>query len=432
MAQITKVSEILSGKYDGKTVSVRGWIHRIRESGKLLFVQLRDHTGVIQALIEKSAVAAQEFEGAKKALIESSIAISGTIEQDIRAPGGRELKANSVTIIGYAGVYPIGKQQSEELLLDNRHLWIRSRQQNAIMKVKATLLRGAREWLDNNEFFEVTPSVITTNACEGGTTLFPFKYFDMQAYLSQSAQMYLEACIFNLGNVYALTPSFRAEKSRTIRHLAEYSHLEAEEAWVVNNENISIQEELISAICQKIVAERSAELETLDRKPQEIKAIEPPFKRYTYDEAIVKLKKKGLDIDWGIDFGTNEERAISEGEEKPIFIINYPKQIKPFYMKENPTDSRTYLCSDMLAPDGFGELIGGSERETDADKIIERLKKESANISCYEWYIDLRRYGSIPHSGFGLGIERMLMWLCKLEHIREGMPFPRVINRAYP
>jgi asparaginyl-tRNA synthetase len=432
MSVYVRISEITGGGHTGKEVAIRGWIHRKRESGKLVFLQVRDSSGVLQALVEKAALPPDQFDAAKKALIESSLIITGTVAEDKRAPGGYELKATKVEIIGYAGIFPIGKDQSEELLLDNRHLWIRSREQNAIMKVKASMLRAAREWFDTNDFFEVTPSVITTNACEGGSTLFPFKYFEKQAYLSQSAQMYLEACIFNLEKVYALTPSFRAEKSRTIRHLAEYSHLEAEEAWVGNDGNMKIQEELVSAMCQAVAKTRGAELELLGRNPQELKLIEPPFARHTYDDAIKKLQKKELLVEWGMDLGINEERALTEDEEKPIFIVNYPKQIKAFYMKENPADPRTYLCADLLAPGGFGEIIGGSERETDAGKLVERLKAENAVIANYEWYLDLRRYGSVSHSGFGMGIERMLMWICKLPHIRDATPFPRVMNRAYP
>ena len=427
-----KISDILKGGFAGKQASIRGWIYRKRESGKLIFMQVRDATGVVQALVEKAAVSESEFESAKKALIESSVQVTGEIAEDKRAPGGYELKVKKLEIIGYAGIFPIKEQQSEELLLDNRHLWIRSREQNAVMKVKASMLKGAREWFDGNDFFEVTPSVITTNACEGGSTLFDFKYFGQKAYLSQSAQMYLEACAFNLENVYALTPSFRAEKSRTLRHLTEYWHLEGEEAWVDNDGNLKVQEELVSAMCSKVVNERSAELELLGRKPEELKLIEPPFKRMAYDDAIKILQKKNFEIKWGADFGAVEERALTEDESIPVFVKNYPLKIKAFYMKTSRDNPEIALCADLLAPGGFGEIIGGSERETDADKLIERLKEQGAELKNYEWYLDLRRYGSVPHSGFGLGIERVLVWLCKLEHIRDATPFPRTINRAYP
>lgn len=430
--QFVHIGEILAGSLTGQDVSVRGWIYRKRESGKLVFAQVRDATGVIQALVEKAIVPPEQFEAAKKALIESSVIIRGTPAQDSRAPGGFELKVKAVEIVHAAGIFPIKEQQSEELLLDHRHLWLRSREQGAIMKIKASMLRGAREYLDGAGFFETTPSVITTNACEGGSTLFSFKYFDQKAYLSQSAQMYLEALIFNLEKAYSLTPSFRAEKSRTVKHLAEYSHLEAEEAWAGNEENTKYQEELVAAMCQKVASERGAELEILGRKADELKAIVPPFKRLTYDQAVDKLRKAGSEIEWGADFGTAEERMLTEGEPLPIFVMNYPRQIKAFYMRENPDNPKTVLCADLLAPDGYGEIIGGSVRETDVAKLVERLQAEGAEMKNYEWYLDLRRYGSVPHAGFGLGIERVMRWVCKLEHIRDTTPFPRTMNRAYP
>lgn len=433
MEQYVRINDIISGGYEGKEVSIRGWIYRTRESGKLLFITIRNSTGIIQTTVSKGDVSAEEFENAKKALVESSVNVKGIVSRDERAPGGYELKAKRFEVICFSDVFPITKYQSEELLLDKRHLWIRSQELTAVLKIKAAVLKYAREWFEKNNFYEVTPPTITPSACEGGATVFEFNYFDQKAYLSQSAQLYLEALVYSLERVWSLTPSFRAEPSKTTRHLTEYWHLEAEEAWCDSNENMRFQEELISYICQKLGNEKGKELkEAFKRDAEELLRIEPPFKRLTYEECIKTLQKKGYQVEFGADFGTKEERELSLLDSKPVFVINYPKEIKAFYMKENPEDARTYLCSDMLAPEGYGEIIGGSERETDVNKLIERLKAQNANFANYEWYLDLRRFGSVQHSGFGLGIERLVKWLCKLEHIRDAIPFPRTINRVYP
>ena len=300
------------------------------------------------------------------------------------------------------------------------------------MKIKDAVIMAAHEWFHNNGFYFVTPPIITKNACEGGSTLFEMKYFNEKAYLSQSAQLYLEAIIFNLEKVYSLTPSFRAEKSRTRRHLAEYWHLEAEEAWTDNNENMRIQEELIKYIVHKVAETKPNELRLLGRDPNDLLLIKTPFKKIDHAEAVKTLIKQGLKPDKSGDFGAKEERVLTINEKQPIFITNFPKEAKAFYMKENPENTKTYLCADLLAPEGFGEIIGGSERETEYKKLVERLNKEGEDIKNYDWYIDLRKYGSVPHSGFGLGIERIIRWVCKLDHIREAQPFPRTVNRSYP
>lgn len=418
-------------KREGEEAKIRGWIYRKRSSGKIAFIVVRDSTGIMQTIIEKEKVDAEDFRNAKKALIESSVEIEGIIHEDARAPGGKELHAKKFKVIGFADDFPITEYQSVEFLLDNRHLWLRSRKLTEIMKLKAKMLKIIRQWFDENDFYEVTPSVITMNAAEGGATVFSFDYFGEKAYLSQTAQMYLEALIFSLERVWSLTPSFRAEKSRTRRHLTEYWHLEAEEAWTDNKENMKLQEDLISYVCQNIAVQCKNELEFLGRNPNDLKAVEPPFKKMKYKKAIELLKEKGFDIHWGDDFGTPHEKALVEGEEKPIFVTNFPMESKAFYMKVSP-DGKTVECADMLAPEGYGEIIGGSEREEDIDSMVERLKKDGANIENYEWYFDLRRYGSVPHSGFGLGVERLLCWIGKLEHIRDATPFPRLVRRAYP
>lgn len=425
-----KIDEALSKK-EGEKVKIRGWIYRRRSAGKISFIVIRDSTGIIQTIVEKDKVSEKDFKASQKALIESSVELEGIIHEDSRAPGGREIHAINFRVINFADDFPITEYQSVEFLLDNRHLWLRSRKLTEIMKLKAKTLRIIRRWFDENDFYEVTPSVITLNAAEGGATAFSFKYFDQKAYLSQTAQMYLEALIFSLERVWSLTPSFRAEKSRTRKHLTEYWHLEAEEAWVDNEENMKIQEELVSYVCQNLMKEANNELEFLGRRKDELKVIEPPFKRISYEKALKKLQKKGFDVKWGDDFGAPHERVLVEGEEKPIFVTNFPIETKAFYMKIS-SDKKTVKCADMLAPEGYGELIGGSERSEDIDSMIKRLKAQGANIENYQWYFDLRRYGSVPHSGFGLGLERLIMWIAKLDHIRDATPFPRMVRRASP
>jgi asparaginyl-tRNA synthetase len=431
MSGPVKISELVDHE-PGTEATVRGWIFRTRSSGKITFITLRDQTGIIQITIKKGGLPDDEFEAARAASIESSAIIKGIMSVDERAPGGREMRASSFRTVGTALPFPITEYQSEELLLDNRHLWVRSREQNAIMKVKASILEGAREWLKENDFVEVTPPIFTTNACEGGTTLFKLDYFGRDAYLSQSAQMYLEALCFSLGRVYSLTPSFRAEKSRTPRHLAEYWHLELEEAWVDNEGNMEIQEQLVMAMLEKVLQNRRDELQLLGRDVEPLEAVESPFKRVTYSQAVESLRGNGMDICHGDDLGTLEERALTQGKRQPVFITSFPKKCKAFYMKEDPDDSSLYKCADLLAPDGYGEIIGGSERETDHDLLVRRMQEEDILIEPYQWYLDLRNYGSVPHSGFGLGVERVVRWICGLEHIRDAIPFPRTITRVYP
>ena len=422
----------MSKDHVGKKVQVKGWIYRTRCSGGIVFAVLRDSTGIIQVTVKKGNVPDAEFENATKSGIESSAIIEGEIAEDKRAPGGFEIRASKFQLVGNSEAFPITEYQSTELLLDLRHLWIRSREQTAVAKIKAALLRGAREWFYDNDYIEVTPPIITGVAPEGSTTLFQVKYYDRIAYLSQSAQFYLESLIYSLEKVYALTPSFRAEKSRTPRHLSEYLHLEMEAAWIDNEGNMKVQEELVSAMVQNVVKECADELALLKRDVSVLKKVEPPFDRMKYQEAMEYLQKKGHDVSWGADLGAIEERALTIDRQVPVFVVNYPKELKPFYMKENPDDPRTYKNSDLLAPEGFGEIIGGSERETDNALLIERLSETGESMDNYQWYLDLRKYGSVPHSGFGLGIERIVTWVCKLDHIRDSTPYPRTVARVYP
>jgi asparaginyl-tRNA synthetase len=426
------IKAALSKDHVGKKVHVRGWIYRTRCSGGIVFAVLRDSTGIIQVTVKKGVVPDDEFESASKSGIESSVIIEGTVAEDKRAPGGFEIRASSFKLVGIAEAFPITEYQSTELLLDLRHLWIRSREQTAVAKIKASLLRGAREWFYENGYVEVTPPIITGVAPEDSTTLFQVKYFDRIAYLSQSAQFYLESLIYSLEKVWSLTPSFRAEKSRTPRHLAEYWHLEMEAAWLENEDNMKVQEQLITAMLHNAATECPDELRLMKRDPAALMKIQAPFDRMQYGEAMEYLQKKGHDISWGSDLGAVEERTLTIDREIPVFIVNYPKELKPFYMKENPDDTKTYKNSDLLAPEGYGEIVGGSERETNYELLLERLREKGESLDNYKWYLDLRKYGSVPHSGFGLGMERIVTWVCKMDHIRDSTPYPRTVARVYP
>ncbi len=426
------VKEVLSKDRVGKKVEARGWIYRTRSSGGIVFAVLRDSTGIVQVTVKKGNIPEDQFAAATKAGIESSVIIAGEVSEDKRAPGGYEIRATRFQVVGSSEAFPITEYQSTELLLDLRHLWIRSREQTAVSRIKASLLRGAREWYYENDYVEVTPPIITGVAPEGSTTLFQVKYYDRIAYLSQSAQFYLESLIYSLERVWALTPSFRAEKSRTPRHLSEYWHMEMEAAWVDNEGNMRVQEELVTAMVKNALKECPDEFKLLKRDISPLKKIEPPFERMKYDEAMEYLQKKGHEVTWGSDLGAVEERTLTIDREIPMFVVNYPKELKPFYMKENPDDPRTYKNSDLLAPEGFGEIIGGSERETDNALIMERLREKGEDTGSYEWYLDLRKYGSVPHSGFGLGMERIVTWVCNLDHIRDATPYPRTVARVYP
>ena len=430
--QFTSIELITDGEVkEGKEVAIRGWIHRSRSQGGLTFVVVRDATGIMQVAVKKTNVHEKHFEDATKALLESAVIAKGKIKKDPRAPGGWELLASEFEVIHFSEIFPISKDQSTEFLLDVRHLWLRSRELTAAMKVKATCLEACREFFKKEKFWETTPPIIMSSSAEGGSTLFELNYFGKKASLSQSAQLHLEALCFSLEKVYAITPSFRAEKSRTNKHLTEYWHIEAEAVHYSQEDNMRLQEELLEFVCHKVAKERKKELELLGRDPKELSSVKAPFKKITYNQAVNLLNEKGNAIKWGEDFGVEEEKLLTEEETQPIFITNFPKEIKSFYMKE-AEDGKTVKCADVLAPKGFGEIIGGSERETDVKILEEKLKAQGEDLKNYEWYLDLRRFGSVQHSGFGLGAERLVRWLCGLEHIRDTTPFPRVINRAYP
>jgi len=427
-----RIADVISEAEDGSIVELRGWIYRIRSSGKVVFCVIRDGSGIIQVTAKKGVVDDSSFDDLIQARVESSMMIRGKVFSDERAPSGKEIRAEWLRTVHLADPFPIGEFQSEELLLDNRHLWIRSREQNAVAKIKATVLGRARQWLDEHDFIEVTPPMLTGIAPEDTTALFPVKYFDRVAYLSQSAQFYLEAMCFSYEKVYALAPSFRAEKSRTLRHLSEFWHLEAEMAWMGHADSLRIQEELVTAIVGDVLKFNESELKLLNRDIEKLKLVEPPFERMSYAEALDLLKRRGRHLSWGDAFGTNEERALTEDIGRPLFIVNFPIESKPFYMRPSEELPGTYSCADLLAPEGFGEIIGGSEREPDYESLLMRIEQSELNPEDYAWYLDLRRFGSVPHSGFGLGVERVVRWICCLEHIRDAMPFPRTPSRVTP
>ncbi|MBS7648250.1 MAG: asparagine--tRNA ligase [Candidatus Bathyarchaeia archaeon] len=436
MPKIAGVSDILSGKYADQEVSIRGWLHNKRSSGGIHFFIIRDGTGVIQCTIKRDKVDDEIFEIAKKIAQESALELTGVVREDPRAPGGYEIQASSIKVIHRAEEgFPIAKKyHGPDFLLDNRHLWIRSQKMQRILRIRARLLKAAREWLDQNGFTEFHAPTLITAACEGGATLFSVKYFDREAYLTQSWQLYAEAAIASLGKIYTIAPSFRAEKSKTRRHLTEFWHLEVEVPWCDLDGIMRIEEELLTHILHRLCEDFAAvrDLEALGRKPGALLKIEPPFPRITYDEVVEILNKDGINFEWGNDLGWVEEKHLTLKFDKPFFVTHYPKKAKAFYHKPDPKRPEVTLSADLLAPEGYGEITGGGQRIEDLDELLSRIKENNLNPEDYKWYIDLRRYGSVPHAGFGLGVERTIAWICKLNHIRDAIAFPRLINRVYP
>lgn len=428
-----RIGDVLAGRIpDGAEVEVGGWVVKNRSSGKIVFTLIRDATGEMQVTTRKGGVPDEALAAADALTLESSVLVRGVVRTDPRAPGGRELSATGLSLVGASRDFPIfgGEEHNPEVLLGLRHLHVRSRELVAVMKVKDSVLRAAREWFHAHGFVEVTPPIVITSACEGGSTLFELKYFEDKAYLSQSAQLYLESLIFGLERVYSITPSFRAERSRTTRHLAEYWHIEGEMAWMGLDEMIGLLERLTCHVCNRAGEERAAEIRSLGGDPDYFRGLAGPFPRVTYGEAAEILRADGLDFRAGDDFGTHEERQLSTHYDKPLFITEYPADIKAFYMKA--AGGGRALNVDMIAPRGFGEIIGASERETDLALLEERIRRQGDDPEKYAWYLDLRRYGSVPHSGFGIGAERLVRWICGLEHIRDAIPYPRTISRSYP
>ena len=424
----TAIDKILSGRYGGKKASIRGWVYRKRESKDTIFLIIRDATGIVQCTVKKESPA---WADAKKMTIESSVTLSGTVRKDKRAPGGFEISTDRLSIIGLAEVFPITKDQSREFLRDVRHLWLRSRRMGTIMKVRSEVLKFIHEFFRKEGFVEVSPPMFISSACEGGATLFGLKYFDKDLYLTQSAQLHLEALIYSSEKVYCVAPSFRAEKSRTIRHLTEYWHVEAEQAYATIDDMMHLEEDLVSHVCQSVAKECRQELETLGVDAKRLEKVRAPFKRITYDETIKTLQNRGFKIKWGEDFGFKEERALAKEHGGPVFVYAYPKQIKAFYCKTYRENPKLAMSVDLIVPK-IGELTTGGARVDDKEELIERLEELGLRREDYEWYIDLRRYGTVPHAGFGLGVERLLAWMLDLESVMDTIPFPRTIRRFYP
>jgi len=421
-------------KYIDQEVTIGAWLTNKRSSGKIAFLQLRDGTGFMQAVVAKSSVSEEAFERAKTMNQESSMYITGTIVEDTRSSFGYEMQVSKIELIHEARNYPITpKEHGPEFLMDHRHLWLRSKRQYAIMKIRDQLIQATYQFFNENDFVKIDPPILTGSSAEGTTDLFHTEYFDQEAYLSQSGQLYLEAAAMAFGKVFSFGPTFRAEKSSTRRHLIEFWMIEPEMAFTDHEESLVVQEQYVTFIVKSVLENCQLELEILERDQSKLKQIVAPFPRISYDDAIELLIKDGFtDIKWGDDFGAPHETAIADHFEKPVFITNYPAAIKSFYMK--PVDGRpeVVLCADLIAPEGYGEIIGGSQRIDDLELMKQRYEEHNLTGEAYQWYLELLKYGSVPHSGFGLGFERTVAWLSGVKHIRETIPFPRLLNRLYP
>lgn len=431
MATLATIATI--GNFKDEEVELRGWLYNKRSSGRIHFLELRDGTGFIQCVAVKGEVPDEQFEAAGRLTQESSIKLTGTVREEKRAKGGFELTVKSLEVFQVADEYPITpKEHGVDFLMDNRHLWIRHKKQHAILMIRHEVIAAAQEYLNGNGFIRVDCPILTPAACEGTTTLFETQYFEEKAYLSQSGQLYNEADAMAFGKVYCFGPTFRAEKSKTRRHLIEFWMLEPEMAWCDQEQNQKVQEELVSHMVQRVVERRRPELELLERDITKLENIKPPFPRISYDDAIAMLKEAGHEVQWGDDFGAPDETLISSKFDRPVFVMNYPTSIKAFYMQPDPDRPEVVKCADVLAPEGYGEIIGGSQRIHDPELMLERMRQHELGEDAYGWYMQLRKYGSVPHSGFGIGIERTVAWITGSEHIREMIPFPRLLNRLRP
>jgi asparaginyl-tRNA synthetase len=422
------------GRRDGGTAHLRGWVQTTRGHGKVAFVVIRDGTGIVQCVVVKKEVSPEAWELVQSLTLEASVAITGSVRADDRAPGGYEVGVQDITLIGASGEdYPIQpKEHGVDFLLDNRHLWLRSSQQRAIMKVRHEVEQALHDFFYERGFLRVDTPILTGSIGEGGAGLFEVEYFEETAFLAQTGQLYGEAAAAAFGRIYTFGPTFRAEKSKTRRHLTEFWMCEPEMAWYDANDSMKLQEEFVSFLVQRALERSAPELELLERDTAPLERVQPPFPRLDYGEAIRILQEKGHDIKWGDDLGAPDETVIGEMHDRPVFITNYPKVAKAFYMKENPDDPRTVLCADLIAPEGYGEIIGGSQREDDHDRLLARIREQGLPEDSYTWYLDLRKYGTFTHSGFGLGLERTIAWITGRPHIREMIAFPRMLNRLYP
>jgi asparaginyl-tRNA synthetase len=419
--------------HEGKEVTLRGWLYNKRSSGKLHFLQLRDGTGVIQCVVFKKDVTPEIFELAEHLTQESSIIVRGTVRADDRAPIGFELGVGDVELVQRAEDYPITpKEHGVAFLLDNRHLWVRSVRQHALLRIRSEVAKACRDYFDQHGFTLFDSPILTPAACEGTTTLFETPYFDETAYLTQSGQLYVEAGALAFGKVYCFGPTFRAEKSKTRRHLMEFWMVEPEVAYMDLDGDMDLAEDFVEFVVRRVVEKRRLDLETLERDIEPLERVRKPFPRITYEDALALLAEKGFTVEWGSDFGAEEETAISGAFDRPVLIHRYPAQCKAFYMKNDPDDARLALCVDMLAPEGYGEIIGGGQREDDWQTLRDKIDHHGLPREAFDWYLDLRRYGSVPHAGFGMGIERLVTWVCGLHHVRETIPFPRMLERLRP
>lgn len=426
------------GKHLGEQVTLKGWLYNKRSSGKLHFLQLRDGTGIIQCVVFKGDVSPDVFEAADKVGQESSIEVTGIVKEDKRSTLGFEIGVTDFKVIHAAVDYPISpKEHGVAFLMDHRHLWLRSSRQNAIIRIRAEIIRAVRQYFDDNGFTLVDAPIFTPNACEGTTNLFETDYFDEKAYLTQSGQLYMEAAAAAFGKAYCFGPTFRAEKSKTRRHLTEFWMVEPEVAFMDIYEDMDLAEDFVCFIVGQVLKNRRAELAVLERDISKLEAIQKPFPRITYEEAIALVRQHGTEPEhkefpWGEDFGGDEETIISSQFDRPVFIHHYPTAIKPFYMKPDPQNPNLAMNMDMIAPEGYGEVIGGGQREEDLEVLVSKIQAHGLPMEAFDWYLDLRKYGSFPHAGFGLGIERTVSWICGLHHVRETIPFPRLMDRLSP
>ena len=421
------------GRHEGERVLIQGWVHASRSKGKLVFLVLRDGTGLLQAVVSRHDVSDEVWDLCERLTQESSLEAFGVVRADPRAPGGFEMQLDGLTIHQIAEGYPITpKEHGVDFLLSHRHLWIRAPRQQAVLRIRDEFIFSCREFLHDRGFVNVDAPIFTPSACEGTTTLFNVEYFDQRAYLSQSGQLYNEAAAMALNKVYCFGPTFRAERSKTRRHLIEFWMLEPEMAYADLDDVMDIQEEMVVFLIDRILQRCPADLEILGRDPAPLRAVRKPFPRVSYDEALERLKELGEPLTWGEDFGGPHETALSEQFDRPFFVHRFPAAFKPFYMKRVPGREDVTLSVDLLAPEGRGEITGGGQREDSLDLLKRRMEEEGLPRADYEWYLDLRRYGSVPHGGFGMGIERTLSWICDLPHVRESIPFPRMLYRIYP
>jgi asparaginyl-tRNA synthetase len=431
MAVLSEVRQL--GRHQGEVVTVQGWVETTRGHGKVAFIVLRDGTGIVQCVLVQKQLTPEDWERFGELTHEDSVRVTGEVRADDRAPGGYELTVQSLEIVALADEYPIQpKEHGVDFLLDHRHLWLRSSQQRAILGVRNEVEKAIADFFYERDFVRIDTPILTGAIGEGGAGLFEVDYFGDQAYLAQTGQLYVEAAAAAFGKVYCFGPTFRAEKSKTRRHLTAFWMVEPEVAWADSEANMRLQEEFVVYLVQRALERCQDELSILERDTTHLERVVGPFPRLSYTEAIEKLQARGSDIQWGMDLGAPDETMIAEDFDRPVFIYNYPKEAKAFYMKENPEDPRTVLCNDLIAPEGYGEIIGGSQREDDHDRLLARIREEALPEESYAWYLDLRKYGSFPHSGFGLGLERTVAWITGRPHIREMIPFPRMLHRIYP